>query len=142
MLTPQVQQLAERALAFLQAGYPVNLSGPAGTGKTTMALHLAAQLDQPVTLIHGDDEFGSSDLVGNDKGYQKSRLVDNFIHSVMKTEETMRSSLGGQPTDNRLPPRSYADLRRVHPQPPRGQQCASEHPGRRLIESAQASPRG
>ena len=91
VLTPQVQQLAERALAFLQAGYPVNLSGPAGTGKTTMALHLAAQLDQPVTLIHGDDEFGSSDLVGNDKGYQKSKLVDNFIHSVMKTEETMRS---------------------------------------------------
>ncbi|MGD0383733.1 MAG: gas vesicle protein GvpN [Thermoguttaceae bacterium] len=89
--TPQVQQLAERALAFLEAGYPVNLSGPAGTGKTTMALHLAAQLDQPVTLIHGDDEFGSSDLVGNDKGYQKSKLVDNFIHSVMKTEETMRS---------------------------------------------------
>jgi gas vesicle protein GvpN len=91
VLSPQVQQLAERALAFLQAGYPVNLSGPAGTGKTTMALHLAAQLDQPVTLIHGDDEFGSSDLVGNDKGYQKSRLVDNFIHSVLKTEETMRS---------------------------------------------------
>ena len=91
VLTPQVQQLAERALAFLQAGYPVNLSGPAGTGKTTMALHLAAQLDQPVTLIHGDDEFGSSDLVGNDSGYQKSKLVDNFIHSVMKTEETMRS---------------------------------------------------
>jgi gas vesicle protein GvpN len=75
----------------LQAGYPVNLSGPAGTGKTTMALHLAAQLERPVTLIHGDDEFGSSDLVGNDNGYQKSKLVDNFIHSVMKTEETMRS---------------------------------------------------
>jgi nitric oxide reductase NorQ protein len=91
VLTSQVQQLAERALAFLQAGYPVNLSGPAGTGKTTMALHLAAQLDQPVTLIHGDDEFGSSDLVGNDSGYQKSKLVDNFIHSVLKTEETMRS---------------------------------------------------
>ncbi len=90
VLTPQICQIAERAIAFLNAGYPVNLSGPAGTGKTTMALHLAAQIDQPVTLIHGDDEFGSSDLVGNDKGYQKSRLVDNFIHSVLKTEETMR----------------------------------------------------
>ena len=53
---------------------------------------------QPVTLIHGDDEFGSSDLVGNDHGYRKSKLIDNFIHSVVKTEETMKTLW----TDNRL----------------------------------------
>ncbi len=88
---PKFSSLPFGAKAFLQTGYPVNLSGPAGTGKTTMALHLAAQLDQPVTLIHGDDEFGSSDLVGNDNGYRKSKLVDNYIHSVMRTEESMRS---------------------------------------------------
>jgi nitric oxide reductase NorQ protein len=91
VLTPQVAEIADRAVAYLLAGYPINLAGPAGTGKTTMALHLAAQAGRPVTLIHGDDEFGSSDLVGNDNGYQKSRLVDNFIHSVVKTEETIRS---------------------------------------------------
>jgi gas vesicle protein GvpN len=85
-------------LSYLNAGFPVNLAGPAGTGKTTLALHLAAQLARPVTLIHGDDEFGSSDLVGNDHGYRKSKLIDNFIHSVVKTEETMRTLW----TDNRL----------------------------------------
>jgi gas vesicle protein GvpN len=89
VLTLQVKELAERALAYLQAGYPVNLAGPAGTGKTTMALHLAAQLGQPVTLIHGDDEFGSSDLVGRENGYRKSKVIDNFIHSVLRTEETL-----------------------------------------------------
>ena len=88
----------ERALGYLRAGYPINLAGPAGTGKTTLALHLAARLRQPVTLIHGDDEFGSSDLVGNDHGYRKSKLIDNFIHSVVKTEETMKTLW----TDNRL----------------------------------------
>jgi len=98
VLTPQVQELADRALAYLGAGYPVNLAGPAGTGKTTMALHLAAQLGRPVSLIHGDDEFHSSDLVGSDNGYRKSRLVDNFIHSVLKTEETVRTYWA----DNRL----------------------------------------
>ncbi len=91
VLTHHLEELVERALGYLGAGFPVNLAGPAGTGKTTLALHLAARLKQPVTLIHGDDEFGSSDLVGNDRGYRKSKLVDNFIHSVVKTEEVMRT---------------------------------------------------
>ena len=96
--TPEVQQLGERALMYLRAGYPVHFSGPAGTGKTTLALHVASQLERPVALIHGDDEFGSSDLIGSDQGYRKSRLVDNFIHSVVKTEEEMRKFW----MDNRL----------------------------------------
>ena len=98
VITPQVQELADRALMYLQAGYPVHFSGPAGTGKTTLALHVASQLGRPVTLIHGDDEFGSSDLVGSDHGYRRSKLVDNFIHSVLKTEEEMKTLW----MDNRL----------------------------------------
>jgi gas vesicle protein GvpN len=98
VLTLQLGGLVERALAYLRAGYPVNLAGPAGVGKTTLALHLAAQLRQPVTLIHGDDEFGSSDLVGSDQGYRRSKLIDNFIHSVVKTEETLKTLWA----DNRL----------------------------------------
>ncbi len=96
--TPQVRAVAQRALGYLRAGYPVHFSGPAGTGKTTLALHVAALRGRPVALMHGDDEFGSSDLVGGDFGYKKSRVVDNFIHSVVKTEENM-STLWA---DNRL----------------------------------------
>ncbi|MBI2827947.1 MAG: gas vesicle protein GvpN [Acidobacteria bacterium] len=96
--TPDVQGLAERALRYLRAGYPVHFSGPAGTGKTTLAFHVASQLGRPVTLIHGDDEFGTSDLLGSDHGYRRSRVVDNFIHSVLKTEEEMKTLW----TDNRL----------------------------------------
>jgi nitric oxide reductase NorQ protein len=43
----------------------------------------------PVVLIHGDDEYASSDLVGKDSGYRKFKLVDNYIHSVVKTEESL-----------------------------------------------------
>ena len=96
--TPYVEHVTERALAYLGAGYAIHFSGPAGTGKTTLAFHVAAKLGRPVTLIHGDDEFGSSDLVGRDAGYRKSKLVDNFIHSVLKTEEEMKSFW----VDNRL----------------------------------------
>lgn len=98
VLTPSIEALVERALMYLTVGYPVHFAGPAGTGKSTLALHVASRLGRPVTLIHGDDEFGSSDLVGNDHGYRKSRLVDNFIHSVVKTEEEMRTLW----VDNRL----------------------------------------
>ena len=87
--TPCVRSLAERALCYLRAGYPVHFSGPAGTGKTTLAMHVAAELGRPVVLIHGDDEYCSSDLVGGQLGFRSTRVVDNFIHSVVKTEENV-----------------------------------------------------
>lgn len=98
VITPYIQSVTERGLAYLEIGYPVHFAGPAGTGKTTLAFHLAAQLGRPVVLIHGDDEFGSSDLIGRDAGYSKKKLVDNFIHSVLKTEEEMKMLW----VDNRL----------------------------------------
>ncbi|MEI6786722.1 MAG: gas vesicle protein GvpN, partial [Verrucomicrobiota bacterium] len=42
--TPLVEQITRRALTYLQAGYPVHFAGVAGTGKTTLAFHVAAQL--------------------------------------------------------------------------------------------------
>ncbi|MBI4473654.1 MAG: gas vesicle protein GvpN [Acidobacteria bacterium] len=96
--TSYVRDMSERALAYLDAGYAVHFSGPAGTGKTTLAFHVASQLGRPVSLVHGDDEFGSSDLVGRDAGYRKHTLIDNFIHSVLKTEEEMKTLW----VDNRL----------------------------------------
>jgi len=96
--TPHVQELTERALAYLDVGYAVHFAGPAGTGKTTLAFHVAARRSRPVTLIHGDDEFSSADLIGRDTGYRKSKLIDNYIHSVVKTEENMNTVW----MDNRL----------------------------------------
>ena len=93
-----VQNITSRALAYLEVGYPVHLSGPSGTGKTTLAFHIATQLRQAVTLIHGDDEFGSSDLIGRDSGYKKVKIVDNYIHTVVKTQEELNTNW----EDNRL----------------------------------------
>ncbi len=96
--TAFVDELTARALTYLEVGYPLHFAGPAGTGKTTLAFHVAANLGRPVILVHGDDEFGSSDLIGRDIGYRKSKLIDNFIHSVLKAEENMSAVW----MDNRL----------------------------------------
>jgi gas vesicle protein GvpN len=91
VVTSYVQDLTERALSYLETGYAVHFAGPAGTGKTTLAFHIAALRGRPVTLMHGDDEFSSSDLVGRDSGYQRTKLVDNYIHSVVRTEERLNT---------------------------------------------------
>jgi nitric oxide reductase NorQ protein len=90
VVTPAIEAICTRAIAYLEAGYAVHLSGPAGTGKTTLAMHIAALRARPVMLIYGDEEFGTSNLVGGEKGVLSKKLVDNFIRSVYKSEESVR----------------------------------------------------
>ena len=77
--------------------------GPPGTGKTTLAMHVAAQLGRPVLLIHGDDEFGTlrpgrraarfpliadrrqfHSLGGQDRGNFTKTWVDHRLTSACK----------------------------------------------------------
>jgi gas vesicle protein GvpN len=88
--TPAIERISLRALRYLQSGFSVHLQGPAGTGKTTLALHLADLLNRPMMLMFGDDEFKSTDLVGNESGYTRKKVVDNYIHSVVKVEDELR----------------------------------------------------
>lgn len=85
--TPAVQEWTRRGLAYLAAGFPIHFRGPAGSGKTTLALHVAGTLGRPVVLVAGDEEFGTSDMIGGQFGFHYKKLVDNYIHSVMKYEE-------------------------------------------------------
>ncbi|KAF0140141.1 MAG: gvpN [Rhodospirillaceae bacterium] len=83
-----IRRLTERGMGFLKAGFPLHLRGPAGIGKTTLALHMAAQLGRPVIMITGDQEMGTADLVGNQGGYRYRKVVDRFTHNVTKFEES------------------------------------------------------
>lgn len=88
--TPSIERVVMRAYRYLQSGFSVHLRGPAGTGKTTLALHLADLLARPMMLLYGDDDFKTSDLIGNQTGYTRKKVVDNYIHSVVKVEDELR----------------------------------------------------
>ncbi len=96
--TDYIKGITQRALNYISAGFPVHFRGPAGTGKSTLAKHLASKLAQPVTLMHGDEELKTSQMVGSDSGYHMKKVRDNFIASVLKEEERMTK----QWVDNQL----------------------------------------
>lgn len=98
VLTPAIERVCRRAMHYLQAGYACHFRGAAGTGKTTLAMHIARQRSRPVVLMFGDEEFATSDLVGGEKGMHSTKVVDNFVRSVTKMEEFRRP----QWVDNRL----------------------------------------
>ncbi len=90
--TKFTQNIVKRALRYLQSGFAVHLRGPAGTGKTTLAMHLASLLGRPMVLIYGDEDLQSSQIIGSQSGYTRKKVVDNFIHSVLKVEDDLRHS--------------------------------------------------
>ncbi len=88
--TPFIKDLVDRTLDYIKDGLHVHLCGPAGSGKTTLALHVAQRLGRPVVLVHGDNEMGTADLVGKESGYSRSYTRDEYVHTVLKVEEEMK----------------------------------------------------
>ena len=96
--TKYIKEITNRSLSYIKAGFPVHFRGGSGTGKTTLAMHVASRIGRPMVMIHGDEEFTTSDLVGGEHGYRFKKVVDRFVSRVLKTEEDMVKRWG----DNRL----------------------------------------
>src|SRR5215218_8937819 len=90
VLTSQIESVCLRAITYLDTGYACHFRGSAGTGKTTLAMHIANRRGRPVILMFGDEDLASSDLVGAEKGLLSTKVIDRFVHSVTKTEEFRR----------------------------------------------------
>lgn len=86
-LTSYIEDITNRALLYLYAGYPIHLKGPAGTGKTVMAMYIAQIIGKPTTMIFGNEAVETEDIIGSDYGFTKKMVKDNYIHSVHKTVE-------------------------------------------------------
>lgn len=92
IVTPYIKDLIDHSLAYLKADFPIHFSGPAGTGKSALAFYVACKLNRPIIIMHGDEEFGTSDLVGGQYGFKSKKLRDQYIHSVLKTEEDVKKT--------------------------------------------------
>jgi nitric oxide reductase NorQ protein len=89
VVTASIQDVLERARIYLKAGLAVHLTGPAGVGKTTLALKIARDLTETHYLIQGDETFTRNELVGGLYGYYQKVVEDNFISSVSKVERRL-----------------------------------------------------
>lgn len=85
----KTEDLLSRSLQYLKAGYPVHFTGPSGAGKTSLALALAKRRKKPVMLIHGNHELNNKDLIGDFTGYTSKKIVDNYVRSVYKRDESV-----------------------------------------------------
>lgn len=88
----ETKQLLSRSLRYLKSGYPVHFTGPAGTGKTSLALALAKKRKKPVMLMHGNHELNNKDLIGDFTGYTSQKVVDQYVRSVYKKDENVTES--------------------------------------------------
>ncbi|MDA8334400.1 MAG: gas vesicle protein GvpN [Peptococcaceae bacterium] len=85
--TRYLQDVADRARQYLASGLSVHFSGPAGVGKTSLAILIARSLQRPYSVIYGNSDYTTSDLIGGNFGYRRKKKVDNFIHNVYTVEE-------------------------------------------------------
>ncbi|MBV7504564.1 gas vesicle protein GvpN [Bacillus sp. sid0103] len=84
------EDIITRTIQYMQAGYSVHFVGPSGVGKTSLALYIATQFNRPVTIIRGHHELSNKDLLGQYHGISKKEIIDNYIHTVYKSEQQIR----------------------------------------------------
>lgn len=90
--TGYMKTIIQRAKDYVEAGFPVHFRGPSGTGKTTLAIHLAKLLGKPIEIIFGNFDFNMEDLIGGQFGLKRKTIIDNYIRSVIKTEEQIEKT--------------------------------------------------
>ena len=87
----ELHSIYSRAMAYVGAGVPVRFQGPAGTGKTTLALRVAQGIGRPVLFVTGHSRLTTDELVGREVGQSISRVDDKYIASVRRVETRTRA---------------------------------------------------
>ena len=91
VLTGYVEKIVDKALLYMSCGFPVHLRGPAGVGKTSLAFYIARRLGRDILFLSGSEEIDASNLLGGYFGLKKTLVEDNFISSVYKKEERLKT---------------------------------------------------
>jgi gas vesicle protein GvpN len=85
--TEHVKKLKDRVKLWVNAGYPPQIVGPTGCGKTTLAMEAAKELGRPTVWINGDEQMTTTDLIGGYSEMEAESVRDKYIHNVMKARD-------------------------------------------------------
>lgn len=86
-----IRSLLKRAETYVAAGTCLHLSGPAGLGKTTLAMRVAERIGRPVSFMTGNQWLDASDMIGREVGQSTRTVVDKYIQSVRRTDAETRA---------------------------------------------------
>ncbi|MCW1917409.1 AAA family ATPase [Rhodobacter sp. KR11] len=86
----EIDGLIKRGLFYARAGVPIHFQGPAGLGKTSLALAIAHKLGRPVSVMVGNDWLDVDDMIGKEVGQNTSSVVDRYISRVRRSEQQTR----------------------------------------------------
>ena len=85
--TEHVKKLKDRVKLWVNAGCPLQIVGPTGCGKTTLAMQVAKELRRPTVWINGDEQMTTTDLIGGYSEMEAESVRDKYIHNVMKARD-------------------------------------------------------
>lgn len=88
--TAEVSAIINQGNSALRAGIPVHLCGPAGIGKTALAVRMAAEFGRPMSLLTGHEGLSPQDLVGQQIGHSESVVIDKYVQSVRRKQTESR----------------------------------------------------
>lgn len=86
----EIDGMIKRGLFYARAGVPIHFQGPAGLGKTSLALAIAERLGRPVSVMVGNDWLDVDDMIGKEVGQNTTSVVDRYISRVRRSEQHMR----------------------------------------------------
>jgi nitric oxide reductase NorQ protein len=90
--TEHVKKLKGRVKLWVNAGCPLQIVGPTGCGKTTLAMEVAKELGRPTVWINGDDQMTTTDLIGGYSEMEAESVRDKYIHNVMIARDKTKFS--------------------------------------------------
>ncbi|MEM6323045.1 MAG: AAA family ATPase [Pseudomonadota bacterium] len=83
----EIKSIVNRAVEYAAAGVCVHFKGTAGVGKTSLAMRVAELVGRPVSFMVGNECLTAQDFIGREGGFTTSSLVDQYVHSVRRTEQ-------------------------------------------------------